>query len=133
MKTHHLCQYCGLSDCQARFHQCLSLDFSDPTYGSVHHLLVASFMLQHHAYDTEAQAVVLAFISAFIDRPLNQYDKQNIRARYDGAQPVFRRDLAPSMRYNWPLTIADVDSSSGVAYQSSVKAWARAVVATLQP
>jgi hypothetical protein len=34
---------------------------------------------------------------------------------------------------NWPLTINDVDTSSFERYQSTVKAWARAVVATLRP
>ena len=43
------CPECGAQDnaCEARFHECLALEFSDAAYSAVHHLTVAAYMLQH--------------------------------------------------------------------------------------
>ena len=42
-----ICPECGAPDCEARFNECLALEFSDATYGTVHHLTVAAYMVQH--------------------------------------------------------------------------------------
>lgn len=43
------CPECGGPEmaCEARYHECLALEFGDPSYGAVHHLTMATLMLQH--------------------------------------------------------------------------------------
>ncbi len=43
------CPECGAPDsaCEARFHELLALEFEEAGYGAVHHLTVATYMLQH--------------------------------------------------------------------------------------
>jgi len=43
------CPECGATDvaCEIRFNEFLILEFTDPGFGEVHHLTVATYMLQH--------------------------------------------------------------------------------------
>ena len=43
------CPECGApaQSCETRYHECLVKEFSEPGYGAVHHLTVATYMLQH--------------------------------------------------------------------------------------
>src|SRR6185369_4158225 len=41
------CPECGAAECEARYHDFLVKEFEDPGYGAVHHLTVATYMLQH--------------------------------------------------------------------------------------
>src|SRR5574338_84558 len=43
------CPECGAPGrlCQTRFDEFMVLEFTDPGYGAVHHLTVATYMLQH--------------------------------------------------------------------------------------
>jgi hypothetical protein len=62
------CSKCGAQfpsgeTCRERFEYCLTLDYEQPeSYGAVHHLVVACYMLQHNEYSRrgwlEARALV---------------------------------------------------------------------------
>ena len=128
------CAYCGLPDCEALFHACLELDFTDPEYGVVHHLVVGAYMLQHDAYTDAVRAAMTAFVREHLDGPPTPYAMSRIRAATDGAVRV-RRDSSrqtppakPRMAANGPqATVGDVDTTSADAYCRSVRNWAQAV------
>jgi len=44
-----ICPDCGAPEmtCETRFHEFLVKEFEDAGYGTVHHLTVATYMLQH--------------------------------------------------------------------------------------
>ncbi len=66
------CPQCGAQyptdeTCCDRFDLCLAKEFEQPTsYGSVHHLTVACYMLQHNLYSREAWLEVREMVAQFI-------------------------------------------------------------------
>ena len=135
---HHIplpdCTYCGVPDCEALFHACLELDFTDPGYGLVHHLVVGAYMLQHDAYSDTVRAAMTAFVHEHLDGPPTPYAMSRIRAATDGAVRVLRGTprhplpASPPAAANVPpATVADVDTSSAEGYRQTVRKWAQAV------
>lgn len=123
------CVHCGVDECEAMFHECLTLDFTNPDYGLVHHLTVGAYMLQHNAYTDEMTHVMADFVWRHLDQPPGAAEKLDIRVRTDGSRRVMRRGEAPPLRPagGWSVTIADVDTGSATAYRESVRNWAASV------
>lgn len=134
------CPECGAlleagEACADRFHACLVLDFSDPAYGMVHHLVVATYMLQHPSRLTaEGWPAARALLKAFLHegRTPAAVRQEDRRALDSGRRSVKlkNRAAAPVVRSRtWPATIADVRLESGEAYCASVTQWATAALA----
>ena len=52
--------------------RCLALEFENPgTYGAVHHLTVACYMLQHNRYSREGWLQARALLAEFVDQGAN--------------------------------------------------------------
>ncbi|HET6847144.1 MAG TPA: DUF5946 family protein [Anaerolineales bacterium] len=126
-----ICRECGGIDCEARFHECLALEFADPEYGVVHHLTVATYMLQHSArLSLEGWLFERQLLEDFI---LNGADPAQIRrahrADVDNARRKFKfrsingRPLFDN--FAWPMTILDVRKEPPRAYREDITAWAR--------
>jgi hypothetical protein len=123
------CAHCGVDDCEAKFHDCLVRDFTDPDYGVVHHLTVGAYMLQHNVYTDEMASAMTDFVLRHLDEPPSDAEKHKIRAWTDGPQRVTRRRPAPPIvpPGGWSLTIADVDLESAERYRNTIRVWAQAV------
>jgi hypothetical protein len=125
------CSGCEVVDCEARFHACLAADFSDPSYGVVHHLVVATYGLQHGWYTEQATPWMVEFVRSHLDREPTDRDRQEVRHVADGATRV--RARAPrDPRVVWERSVADVDVHSPDAYVSTVRTWAGSVVRSLE-
>jgi Family of unknown function (DUF5946) len=129
-----LCPHCDVEDCEAKFHECLVHDFTDPDYGVVHHLTVGAYMLQHNVYTDEIASAMADFVLRHLGEPPSEAEKHTIRARTDGAQRVTRRGSAPPIAPpgGWAMTIGEVDLGSGETYQNTVRAWAAAVASAIR-
>lgn len=127
------CRHCGVDQCEAKFHDCLARDYTDPDYGAVHHLTVSAYMLQHNAYADEMSGPMASFVLNHLDEPPSEQTKRDIRGRTNGAQQVARRGPAPPIcpPNGWSLTIADVDVETGDGYRATVRAWAESVARVL--
>ena len=123
------CPRCGACGCRAAFDACLVLDYSDSRYGTVHHLTVATYMLQHGIYADGVTADAARFIIRHIDRPPDPYTMKELRRHTDGATKVVSPDSATSQRLQreWPYTIRDVDTSNEHTYRRTVRRWAKSV------
>ncbi len=127
------CPYCGGVACEAGFHELLALEFLNPDYFRVHHLLVSAYLLQHEQYLPTHLETVTKQMARLIDSFPSDDDRRLVRAIFDGPTRVINRDRSPpSPPRAWTMTILDVDSSSGESYQASVRAWARSLLKTLQ-
>jgi hypothetical protein len=126
----HACADCGAAACEALLHACLAADFSDPDHGSVHHLVVPAYGLQHGWYTAEAEAEILEFILSHLDRPPSDHDRRRIRAAADGSARVRARH--PRSRHlDWGHHIGDVDRSSAGSYVATVRNWATSTATML--
>ncbi len=142
--TSHFCPECGatLTDgvsCQEIFDSFLVLEFTDPTYGEVHMLTVACFMIQHGRYGAEALTWIAQKLRENLEEglPAAQIRKQAAKEtrQTTRAWKVTRRPGDPPQpKIAWSLTIADVASNyhDAAGYREWITRWARATLSDLR-
>ena len=127
------CPDCGAPDnaCEARFHEFLVKEFEDPSYGTVHHLTVATYMLQHSSKLTrEGWLHERELLKEFLveNKPPAFIRKQN-KDLVDSGKRKFKiksRDGMPVInKTTWTKTILDVRMENAEVYCEDVTAWAR--------
>ncbi len=131
------CPDCGAPDsaCEARYHECLFKEFSDPAYGAVHNLTVSAYMLQHSSKLTKAgwlyeRQLLLEFLvenksPAFIrqqNHDLVDSGKRKFKIKSKTGQPVIAKTT-------WTKTILDLRTENAKVYCADVNAWARSALA----
>jgi hypothetical protein len=129
------CPECGAPDnaCEARFHECLALEFQDPGYGAVHHLTVIAYTLQHSSQLTrEGWLHQRELLRHFIieDKPPDLIRQQNkdldsgkrdFKIKSEDGKPVISKTT-------WLRTILDVRLENAKEYREDVAAWARSIL-----
>lgn len=133
-----ICLECGALDCQIYFDEFLVLEFTDAGYGSVHHLTVAAYMLQHSSKLTrEGWLHERELLREFLveNKPPAFIRKQN-KDLVDSGKRTFKiksRDGKPVInKSTWTKTILEVRTESAEVYCADVTAWARAVLEDVQ-
>lgn len=132
------CLECGALDCQIYFDEFLVLEFTDAGYGSVHHLTVAAYMLQHSSKLTrEGWLHERELLREFLveNKPPAFIRKQN-KDLVDSGKRTFKiksRDGKPVInKSTWTKTILDVRTENAEVYCADVTAWAWAVLEDVQ-
>lgn len=140
-----VCPECGAfleenTTCQDIFDSLLALEYSDPSYGEVHFLTVACFMIQHGRYSDEGLRWIEQKLRAHLEdgvpvdvirrRAAEEADQANRAwkvARSPGA--------APLPKIAWSLTIADVAAhrQDAASYRDRVREWARTTLQEMKP
>jgi len=130
------CPECGATDtlCKIRFDEFLVLEFTDADYGTVHHLTVAAYMLQHSSKLTrEGWLHMRGLLHEFLveNKPPQFIRKQN-RDLVDSGKRKFKiksKDGLPVInKSKWEKTILDVRTENAEVYCADITAWARAVL-----
>ena len=129
-----ICPECGALDCQIYFDEFLVLEFTDAGYGSVHHLTVAAYMLQHSSKLTrEGWLHERELLREFLveNKPPAFIRKQN-KDLVDSGKRTFKiksRDGKSIItKTTWTKTILDVRTENAEVYCADVTAWAWAVL-----
>ena len=134
------CPECGAPDslCQTRFDEFLVLEFTDAGYGAVHHLTVATFMIQHSSKLTrEGWLFERDLLREFLveNKPPAFIRKQN-KDVVDSGKRKFKiksRDGLPVIDKNtWTKTILDVRVEGAEVYCEDVTAWAKSTLEDAQ-
>jgi hypothetical protein len=130
------CPECGAFEdlCQTRFDEFLILEFTDAGYGAVHHLTVATYMLQHSSRLTrEGWLHERELLREFLveNKPPAFIREQN-KDLVDSGKRKFKiksRDGLPIIeKTTWTKTILDVRAENAGVYCQDVTAWARSVL-----
>ena len=130
------CPECGAPDnlCQTCFDEFLVLEFTDPGYGAVHHLTVATYMLQHSSKLTrEGWLHERELLREFLieNKPPSYIRKQN-KDLVDSGKRTFKfksKDGIPVIpKIAWKKTILDVRAESAEIYCEDINTWARSVL-----
>ena len=130
------CPECGAQDnlCQTRFDEFLVLEFTDAGYGSVHHLTVTAYMIQHSSKMTrEGWLFERGLLREFLveNKPPSYIRKQN-RDVVDSGKRNFKIKSKTSLpvinKTTWRKTILDVHSENEEVYREDITAWARSVL-----
>nr|WP_145159338.1 DUF5946 family protein [Paenibacillus terrae] len=123
--------------CESIFNEFLALEFNDPSYGRVHFLTVASYMVQHQGYSDE----MYAWIQSALQKHLEEgYATELIRqdmAKGPGSTKGIRRplDAQPLPKIYWTMTIADVAAQmyDAESYCKLIEQWGRTTLKEMGP
>ena len=125
-----ICPDCGAPEmtCDARFHEFLVKEFEDAGYGAVHHLTVATYMLQHSSNLTrEGWLYERELLREFLveNKPPAFIRKQN-KDLVDSGKRKFKiksRDGIPVInKTTWTKTILGVRTENAEVYCEDVSA-----------
>jgi hypothetical protein len=130
------CPECGALDntCEARFHEFIALEFTDASYGAVHHLTVAAYMIQHsskltregwlHERDLLKEFLVANKPPAFIrkqNKDLVDSGKRTFKIKSGDGRPVIEKT-------SWTKTVLDVRYENAEVYCEDITAWTKSVL-----
>lgn len=135
------CPDCGALDkgCETRFHEFLIKEFEDAGYGAVHHLTVATYMLQHSSKLTregwlDERELLREFLIA--NKSPAFIRKQN-KDLVDSGKRKFKikskTDLPVINKTTWKKTILDVRAENAEVYCEDVTTWARSALEESEP
>ncbi len=126
------CPECGAPDnlCQTRFDEFLVLEFTDPGYGAVHNLTVATYMLQHSSkMSREGWLYERELLREFIvEKKSPSLIRQQVKDSVDSGKRTFKfksKDGVPIIQKStWRRTILDVRTENAEVYCEDINAWA---------
>jgi len=130
------CPECRAPDngCEARFHEFLILEFEDAGYGTVHHLTVVTYMLQHSSKLTRAGWLHMrGLLREFLveNKPPEIVRRQN-KNKVDSGRRKWKikseDGLSKISRNEWTKSILDVRTENPELYCQDVTAWARSTL-----
>jgi hypothetical protein len=130
------CPECGAPDnlCQTRFDEFLILEFTDAGYGAVHHLTVATYMVQHSSKLTrEGWMYERDLLKQFlVEKKPPALIRKQIKDTVDSGKRTFKfksKYGKPVInKTSWTKTILDVHAENAEVYCKDVTAWARSVL-----
>jgi hypothetical protein len=130
------CPECGAPDnlCQTRFDEFLVLEFTDAGYGTVHHLTVAAFMVQHSSKMTrEGWLFERDLLRKFlVENKAPEYIRKQNKDIVDSGKRTFKikskTGLPVINKSTWRKTILDVRAENAEVYREDINAWARSVL-----
>ena len=130
------CAECGAPDnlCQARFDEFLALEFTDPGYGAVHNLTVATFMVQHSSrMSRQGWLYERDLLREFIvEKKSPSLIRQQVKDSVDSGKRKFTfksKDGAPVInKSTWKKTILDVRAENAEVYCEDIHTWASSVL-----
>jgi Family of unknown function (DUF5946) len=128
------CPECGAPDCEVRFNECLALEFSDAAYGSVHHLTVAAYMLQHSSKLTrEGWLHERNLLKEFlIENKPPTFIRQQNKDLVDSGKRAFKIKSTNGIPVinitKWKKTILDIRMEDADDYCADVTTWAKSVL-----
>src|SRR6266498_1490775 len=126
------CPECGAPAnlCQTRFDEFLVLEFTDPGYGAVHNLTVATYMVQHSSkMSREGWTYERELLREFLveNKSPELIRKQN-KDVVDSGKRTFKfksKDGVPVInKSTWVKTILDVRVENAEVYCEDITTWA---------
>lgn len=124
----------GRAGCQAAFDALSAASWTSPARGSVHHLLVDAYCMQHpedYCRSAKSYAAHLAGLCCGVESGGDSRLYWTIARWLDGAREL-TKPAVPSAR--GMVTVADAaGATNDAAYAAHVRVWARAVWAAYSP
>ncbi len=130
------CPECGAPDnlCQTRFDEFLVLEFTDPGYGVVHNLTVATYMLQHSSkMSKEGWLYERDLLREFlVENKSPEFIRKQNKDLVDSGKRTFKFKSKTGVpvinKSTWMKTILDVRAENAEVYCEGIKAWAKSVL-----
>lgn len=134
------CAECGaswapLDNCTERFHHFLALEFTYPDYGAVHHLTVATYMLQHPGQlALKGWQTMRELLRQFLEDDVSPETvrarrRKDVDSQYRSWSFIKGPRLQLPPRFAWSQTILSVDDTTAAEYCQGIEQWARQALA----
>jgi hypothetical protein len=132
------CPECGAAstpydNCTDRFHRFLALEMTDPEFGTVHHLTVLAYMLQHPSQlSLQGWQEMRRLLTEFLDTAITPENMRTlIRKDFRIQKRTWSLSKGPKLQipkgFSWKRTILSVDETTGERYRGDIEEWARQV------
>lgn len=141
----HQCPECGAEwqdgkTCQDDFHQMLFWEAENPSYGTVHHLAVLCYHLQHPSlYSPEGLAEGLRLLVEFVERGTSTEDiRKRSKDRVDSGKRDWKIKATDASKgayanpVRWTMNARDVVLGGSDFYCENVQKWARLTLEALK-
>ena len=130
------CPECGAPEtsCKSRFDEFLILEFTDAGFGAVHHLTVATYMLQHSSKLTrEGWLHMRGLLNEFlVENKSPAFIRRKNKDLVDSGKRKFKiaskNGLPIIKKSTWTKTILDVRTENAEIYCADVNSWAMSVL-----
>lgn len=133
------CPQCGAhystdETCEDRFHSDQLAEHEQPGYGTVHHLSVPCYMLQHNAYSRAGWLWARDLLFQFVYHGLTpETARRRNRINMDSGHRKFSITRGPKLPgiedIGWKQTIGDVRLDSAEGCCADVLGWAKSILA----
>jgi len=122
-------EYNKLKQWQNKYHGCLALEFSNPEYFEVHHLLVLTFMLQTNGYNKEYFLIARELLKSFLNGSLttNEFRKRFKSFEKNKNLNISSKDFGTE-EFDWRLDILSLRIDTPEHYCQDVMNWAKDVL-----
>jgi len=130
----------GFANCQDDFHEMLFWENEHPGYGSVHHLLVLCYHLQHPGlYSPDGLAYGLQLLVDFLENDLTpeearQRGQEQANSNKRSWKVTARAGWHGSYRYpvSWSIRAGDLTRAGPQDYLYNIQSWAESILADLR-
>ena len=115
-----------------KFNLCLGIDFSDPEYFKVHHILVMAFMIQTGRYTPDYYNEVMSLFKEFLLHPLETPDRLKVDiinkkfSSRDRDNNIIKKEFGDIIETNF--TILDIRTNTADVYCQDVITWAKEII-----
>lgn len=132
------CPVCGAdlldaASCEELWYRTQEREFTDASYGVVHHLSVPCYMIQHNAYTRAGFWQVRDLLQRFVLGLEPQVFRRQEGAKQDNKQRSFSfvkgEKLNALHGMQWSFTVSDVRLNNAQDYCHDVRQWAESVLA----
>lgn len=140
MGTTQACPECGVlwqdeKTCQDHFHQMLFWEWENPGYGTVHHLMVLCYHLQHPGlYSPEGLGGAMHMLVEFLEYGVStETMRTRNRTALESSKRTWKIKGTPASHgvyehpISWTMTAADVITNGVEHYCDSVRTWAQSI------
>lgn len=116
-----------------KYHECLALEFSNPKYFEVHHILVLAYMLQTDGYSNEYFPVATNLLKKFLTSSITPQkfinDFKTINKNQNIQINTKNRNID---KFKWDIDIMDVKTNNAEEYCEDIKLWAKDVLQVIE-
>jgi hypothetical protein len=122
-----------LKQWENKYHECLALEFNNPKYFEVHHLLVLTYMLQTDSYSSEYLPVATDLLKKFLNELITPQDfLDNFEISKTNQNVENNSSNRNTDKFKWNINILDVKINEADVYFQDVRLWANDVLAVIE-
>lgn len=118
-----------LTQWKEKYEYCLSLEFSDPAYFAMHHLLVITYLLQTDGYQPDYRHTAINLLGDWLNERITTDD---FRASFNNAPKkgtiLKAADQQHPFLYDWNKDILTVPTGTAAVYAAGIREWAKDVL-----